>query len=352
MTKRDNLDSDFGGCVNFPSNNTVNNFRGIDFNSATKLRGGGSTCEIYRTRIKGRLVFIKRLKEKYRGNPLYMAAFQKEYEIAISLNHQCLPYYHDCTDEYITMSYVDGQTLAAMIKKQDKWLTDKENVKKVLRSLLDVLSYLHDRNVIHCDVKADNVMLCYGTHNLFLIDLDKCYTSWFDNTAGASEKYDLPEESRKTPLMDFRGIGKIIDNLTNKLPGFPAEYFLKFREECRSKYVTADRLLKILDEEENKEKKTTQSMPETAIAQKKKKTNHFKDIGTGFLRYWGRIKYRMDRKNITEMIEDIFKMTGILVISACILAVIFAMCSDLEENQSGQTVDSVEVVGSPKNIVK
>ena len=156
-------------------------------------------------------------------------------------------------------------------------MTDKENVKKVLRDLLNVISYLHDRNVIHCDITADNIMLTYGSHNLYLIDLDKCYTSWFNNTARASENYELPEETRKSPLMDFRGIGKILDTLSKRLLGFPTETFLKFREECKSRTVSADKLLRILNEEESSEVKMEQqsSLPKL----KKPKRNYLVSIG-------------------------------------------------------------------------
>ena len=348
--KKNNIESEFGGLDNsIPSANSILLGK-IDFNSATKLKGGGSTCDIYRTRIGSRLVFIKRLKEEHKGNPLYMAAFRKEFEVATSLSHRCLPWYYDCTEEYITMNYVDGQTIAEMVKKKDRWLTDKENVKKVLRDLLDVISYLHDRNVIHCDIKADNIMLTYGSHNLYLIDLDKCYTSWFDNTAGASENYELPEESRKSPLMDFRGIGKILDTLSKRLPGFPTETFMKFREECKSRTVTADKLLRLLNEEESRGVKMEQqsSLPKL----KKPKRNYLVSIGKSISRYGRRVKETMDRKQITEMIENLFKMTGILVISACILAFIFAMCSDPEETQNNQHIDNIEIVDNPENVIK
>ena len=107
--KKNNIESEFGGTdIKIQSENSIMLTRGIDFSSATKLKGGGSTCDIYRTRIGGRLVFIKRLKEEHKGNPLYMAVFRKEFEVATSLSHRCLPWYYDCTDEYITMNYVDG----------------------------------------------------------------------------------------------------------------------------------------------------------------------------------------------------------------------------------------------------
>ena len=348
--KKNQIESEFGGVDNtVQSVNTILTGR-IDFSSATKLKGGGSTCDIYRTRIGSRLVFIKRLKEEYIGNPLYMSAFRKEYEVATSLSHRCLPWYYDCTDEYITMNYVDGQTIAEMVKKKDRWLTDKDNVKKILRDLLDVISYLHDRNVIHCDIKADNIMLTYGSHNLYLIDLDKCYTSWFDNTAGASENYELPEESRKSPLMDFRGIGKILDTLSKRLPEFPVESFIKFREECKSRIVTVDKLLKLLDAEPTLQIKEISQPVQTK--ESKPKRNYLRSIKENIYDSGRRIKEKMDRKNITEMIEDIFKMTGIVFIIGCILGLIFGTCSGPEEKKSNQQVETVEIIENPDKIIK
>lgn len=54
---------------------------GTDFESAVRLTGGGSTCDIYRTNWQRREVFVKRLKEEYRSKPLYLDAFDKEYEV-------------------------------------------------------------------------------------------------------------------------------------------------------------------------------------------------------------------------------------------------------------------------------
>ena len=51
----------------------------IDFNDATRLPDGGTTCEIYRTRWHRREVFVKRLKKEYRTNPIYLDALDKEF---------------------------------------------------------------------------------------------------------------------------------------------------------------------------------------------------------------------------------------------------------------------------------
>ena len=220
----------------------------INFDFAKKLNGGGTTCETYVTRVNGRLVFVKKLKEEYQNKPIYLNAFQKEFEVGGLLRHKSLPVYLDYQPDYISLEYIDGQTLSDMIHKYDPWLIKKENIKHLLEELLDVVAYLHDKNVIHCDIKPDNIMLTYGSHNLFLIDLDKCYTSWFDNTAGSSEKYGLREGSKKTASMDFRGMGRLLETMENSLPGFPGQDFQIFKEECFAADTNLDILHGLLKE--------------------------------------------------------------------------------------------------------
>ena len=239
----------------FPNFNQEEKGR-INFDFAKKLNGGGTTCETYVTRVNGRLVFVKKLKEEYKNKPIYLNAFQKEFEIGAMLRHKSLPVYLDYQPDYISLEYIDGQTLSDMMANYDLWLIKKENIKHLLEELLDVVAYLHDKNVIHCDIKADNIMITYGSHNLFLIDLDKCYTSWFDNTAGSSEKYGLREGSKKTASMDFRGMGRLLETMGNSLPGFPCQDFQIFKEECFAEDTNLDILHGLLKEiDKNDEKK-------------------------------------------------------------------------------------------------
>lgn len=239
----------------FLNSSPYNEKAGINFDFAKKLPQEGSTCDCYVTRIDNRLIFVKRLKEKFRHDLMHLNAMRKEYDIAFCLRHKSLPVYLDYHEDYITMDYIDGKTLEDMIKSFDPWLIDNVNVKNMLLDLLDVIKYLHDRNVIHCDIKTDNIMLTYGNKNLFLIDLDKCYTSWYENTAGSSSKYGLKENSLKSPIQDFKGIVRILERL-ECLPGFPIEDFYKFKFECDSddvKITTLESLLKGIGIEEEHE---------------------------------------------------------------------------------------------------
>lgn len=283
----------------------------INFGFAKKLNGGGTTCETYVTRVNGRLVFVKKLKEEYQNKPIYLNAFQKEFEIGGMLRHKSLPVYLDYQPDYISLEYIDGQTLSDMIHKYDPWLIKKENIIRLLEELIDVVAYLHDKNVIHCDIKADNIMLTYGSHNLFLIDLDKCYTSWYDNTAGSSEKYGLREGSKKTASMDFRGMGRLLEIMANSLPGFPADFFQSFIHECFSDDVTLESLQntlkKILKDDninslykfDRKRKIRDQALTELSPKEKARLERERKRFEDSLIVLDGFLQYRLSKSSLT-----------------------------------------------------
>ena len=221
--------------------------REIDFEDAIRLPDGGSTCDIFRTRWHRREVFVKRLKEEYRTNPLYLDALDKEYEIGVRLNHPALPDYREFHRDYIVMDYIDGETLANMIKRNDPWLKNEKNIIRMLRELVEITDYLHRHNVTHCDIKPDNIMITANNHNVVLIDLDKCYTDSFNDTSGDPSRYGLSLCETGRIAIDFHGIGRVVEMLKKKITDFRFRKYNKFTSECRSKECSADKLLEILD---------------------------------------------------------------------------------------------------------
>ena len=187
----------------------------VDFATAKVLNRSGSTCDAYECIIQRRRVFVKRLKARYRDNPLYRAAFSKEYDLGVSLSHPSLPRYVGFGDDYMAMDFIEGDTLADLMKRGDKRLDDKRFVCRLLKELIDVVEYLHLRNIVHCDIKADNIMVSpYHDRPITLIDLDKAYTSWLNDTSGNPEKYGCDECADGE--IDFRGIGLIAERLGHR----------------------------------------------------------------------------------------------------------------------------------------
>lgn len=220
----------------------------IDFSKATKIERSGTTCDAYITRYQRRRVFIKRLKPELQGSPRHRAAFDKEYDVGVSLKHPSLPEYREIHDDYIVMDFIDGVTLADMIKDNDEWLRNKRNLRKMLSQLVDAIEYLHQHHVVHCDIKADNLMLTHGDRNLMLIDLGNCYTDWLDDSSGTPRNYGLSSEKKGSPDLDYRGIGKIIDSLSEGISKFPLRNFSRFRSLCFKDGITIDELKEALTE--------------------------------------------------------------------------------------------------------
>lgn len=223
----------------------------IDFAKAKRLKTGGMTCDAYVTRYLQRNVFVKKIKDEKRNDLIIRAAFAKEAELGFNLEHKALPKYRFFGGDYIVMDFVNGQTLSSMIAESDPWLDNPENIRRMLTVLVDVIDYLHQNNVIHCDVKCDNVMVTRDTHNVMLIDLGEAYTFALDNTSGNPEVYGLDKDSDLgNPDLDFRGLGKIIDRLQSA--GYPLEMFRRFREMCDKPDVTPAELLDAIRVRNNK----------------------------------------------------------------------------------------------------
>ncbi len=220
---------------------------GIDFDEAVRLPGGGSTCDIYRTRWQRREVFVKRLKEPYRAKPLYLDAFDKEFDIGVTLRHPSLPEYREFHRDYIIMDYIDGTTLAEMISRNNPWLSDERHILHMLRQLVEVVDYLHRHNVVHCDIKPDNIMITANGHNLVLIDFDKSYTDALNDTPGDPARYGLPPMLTGCTDIDFRGIAGVAESLKAAVTGLRLRRYSRFVKACNSPGANCEELAAILN---------------------------------------------------------------------------------------------------------
>nr|MDE5745358.1 protein kinase [Paramuribaculum sp.] len=145
------------------------------------------------------------------------------------------------------MDYIDGMTLAEMIKRHDPWLTDERHIVKILRELVNVVDYLHRHNVVHCDIKPDNIMLTANGKNLVLVDFDKSYTDALNDTSGHPYKYGLPSEAKGRFAIDFRGMGMVVEKLKANVPDFKFSRYRQFVKACYNQDVDCEILSSLLD---------------------------------------------------------------------------------------------------------
>ncbi|MEO7366898.1 MAG: protein kinase [Gemmatimonadaceae bacterium] len=87
--------------------------------------------------------------------------FLREAETAAQLSHpNIVPIYNVEEQQnlvYFIMAYIAGDNLA--VRLQEEGAMDPAEVRRILREVAEALAYAHKRNVVHRDIKPDNILL-------------------------------------------------------------------------------------------------------------------------------------------------------------------------------------------------
>ena len=164
------------------------------FDAIEQMESQGATCDTFRVKLYGKLHFLKRLKAEYAGDIRYQEALRKEFETGYRLEHPNLVRYLSLDKDGILMEYVDGETLSQRLTKNPDYFKHRKNSDKLIRQLLSALQYLHNHQVLHLDLKPDNILLTHINNDVKLIDLGFCYTDMFADTQGHTNAFAAPEQ--------------------------------------------------------------------------------------------------------------------------------------------------------------
>ena len=186
------------------------------FEAIEQMETQGATCDTFRVKLYGKLHFLKRLKSEYAGDIRYQEALRKEFETGYRLEHPNLVRYLSLDKDGILMEYVDGETLSQRLAKNPDYFKQRKNTDKLVRQLLSVLQYLHSHQVLHLDLKPDNILLTHINDDVKLIDLGFCYTDTFADTQGHTNAFAAPEQKAGGVVdvrSDIYAFGKILELL-------------------------------------------------------------------------------------------------------------------------------------------
>jgi serine/threonine-protein kinase len=204
----------------------------------TSRLGGGGFAETYLAEdrdIKSKpLCVVKRLKPAFADpNSLAIATrlFHTESEVLYKLKHDRIPRlladFMEDGDFYLIQEYIDGDDLSKTELAGGKILSESE-VTKLLKDILEVLSFVHQQNVIHRDLKPSNLIRDRHSGKLFLIDfgavkqIQTVASQILQNTVGIGTKGYMPNEQAigyPVPASDVYAVGAIaIQALTGIVP--------------------------------------------------------------------------------------------------------------------------------------
>jgi serine/threonine-protein kinase len=124
-------------------------------------RGGMGIVYCARDNRLKRQVAVKLLPPELAFRTDIRSRFLREAETAAQLSHPNIVPIYTVEERdnlvYFIMAFIAGDNLAKRL--QDEGAMDPEEVRRILREVADALAYAHRRNVVHRDIKPDNILL-------------------------------------------------------------------------------------------------------------------------------------------------------------------------------------------------
>ena len=176
--------------------------------------GGGGMGRVFVALERGldRRVAVKVLPPELAA-ALSIERFRREIQLAASLQHPHIVPLLAAGEAggllYYTMPFIDGETLRARLARDGR-LSVPDTV-RILRDVVDALSYAHRRGVIHRDIKPENVLLVDDHALVMDFGVAKALTqatgSGSLTSAGialGTPAYMAPEQAAGDPQVDHR----------------------------------------------------------------------------------------------------------------------------------------------------
>jgi eukaryotic-like serine/threonine-protein kinase len=125
--------------------------------------GSGGFADVFlaNDRLLGRQVALKVLSSRYAHDEQFVERFRREASSAAGLNHPNIVQIYDRGEAegtyYIAMEYLEGRSLKEIIVKYAP--LSPELVVSVAVQILEALRFAHRRDVIHRDIKPQNIII-------------------------------------------------------------------------------------------------------------------------------------------------------------------------------------------------
>ena len=136
----------------------MNNYRVI-----RTLGNGGFGEAILVERISDGVKFVIKKILIGNSNPDGLAGARKEVEVLRTFDSPFIVKYIESFEDdgvlYIVMEYADGGDLSMMLNERRSHLQEDEVMHYFIQIVL-ALKYLHDKNILHRDIKGQNIFLC------------------------------------------------------------------------------------------------------------------------------------------------------------------------------------------------
>jgi WD40 repeat protein/serine/threonine protein kinase len=194
-----------------------------------ELIGEGGFGAVYRAYqpVVDRSVAVKVILPDYANQPEFIRRFDVEAQLVARLEHMNIvplyDYWRDPAGAYLVMRLMRGGSLRSSLIRGKTW--ELVEIARLLDQISSALSVAHRNNVVHRDLKPDNILLDED-NNAYLTDFgiakDITTISPVDEPIIGSPDYIAPEQIRREPISiktDIYSLGVVLyELLTGKAP--------------------------------------------------------------------------------------------------------------------------------------
>lgn len=196
--------------------------------------GQGGMAIVYRgwdLRAK-REVALKTLRPEYQRNPESRRRFRQEARMMAFVSHPRVVTIYDINEDkgssWVIMEYVPGRDLKEVVKEDGP--KTPEEILPILREIAEALGHLHERDLVHLDIKPQNIRLMPDGH-IKLIDFGLAQPAGpsqqlIGGTMFGTAAYLAPEQAAGEPVdaaTDVYALGCVVYELLTGRPPFVVE---------------------------------------------------------------------------------------------------------------------------------
>lgn len=176
---------------------------------------------------------LKIMMEQVAGTPGARDMFFREAKIASSFSHLNIAHVVDFGDDpdmgmYMVMELVDGEPLHRMLHREKR--LSIRFACDIVMQVADALHHIHQRDIVHCDIKTENILITEVTTQrrrqrvakLLDFGLARRLSGKADGPLSGTPQYIAPERIRgeqPTPASDVYSLGILLYELiTGRVP--------------------------------------------------------------------------------------------------------------------------------------
>lgn len=205
----------------------------------------GDVGEIYKGLLNDEIVYLKVASDSNDNDNI-----ENEYNLLTNLNHQSIPKVLDILkiNGLSSIIFSDFKGMAFSDFQKEYGQVTGEHIVWMLERMLSTIGYLHSNNIVHGNIKPENIYINPDVHNIIILD----YSLSIEKANEAASKYRIVNDNytapevnanlRVLPNTDIYSIGKIAIKLLGgniHTNGMPIGVDIKVRDFIR-KLVNTD----------------------------------------------------------------------------------------------------------------